>query len=543
MAQPEDIGSEYDYVIVGAGSAGCTLAYRLSADWQLHVLVIEAGEWSDDPWIRIPLGWGRILQKRLYDWHYFSEPEESIGGRRLECARGKVVGGSSAINAMTYVRGHPSDYDRWAASGLQGWAFADALPYFKRQETWEGGETEFRGGSGPIATRRSRYADPLVDAVIDAAEACGHRRNPDYNAAVQEGFGRLQSTIRKGRRASAAEAYMKPAVARGNVTVLTGAHATRVLFEGVRATGVEFLHRKQKRVAKAGREVVLAGGVINTPQLLMLSGVGDPDALRAHGIDAKLPLRGVGKNLQDHISAAIAFTRRAPGPLVRRLRADRLALTLAQAHLLGTGFATDLPSGVVGFFRTRHAGAAPDAQMLFHAGPMNAAPYLWPFKAAPADGFGTRTVLLRPESRGELRLASADPLAPVLIRQNFLATDRDRAVLREAVRMVGEMFRQPALQPFVGTALMQDFSDAGLDAYIRSTAITVHHPLGTCRMGVEKDPMAVVDRELRVLGAERLRVVDASVMPDLVGGNINAAVVMIAERAADLLRGKPPLRG
>jgi choline dehydrogenase/4-pyridoxate dehydrogenase len=532
---------EYDYIIVGAGSAGCTLAHRLSEDWQRHVLVLEAGEWSDDLWIKLPLGWGRILQKRLHDWQYFAEPEESVGNRPVECARGKVVGGSSSINAMAYVRGHRSDYDRWAASGLPGWSYAHALPYFKRQETWEGGETAYRGGSGPLYSRVSRYADPLIDAMIEAAVAAGHRRNADYNGAEQEGFGRLQSNIRKGERWSGTSAYLKPAVARGNVTVETGAHVTRVLFEGAAAVGVEYVKNGEKKIARAGREVLLCGGVINTPQVLMLSGIGAPDELRSHGIEVKLPHAGVGKNLQDHISAAIAYSRREPGPFVKNLRLDRLALALAQAKLLGTGFATDLPSGVMGFYRTKYATAAPDVQMLFHAGPLSAEPYFPPFKAPPADGFGARAVLLRPESRGSVRLASSDPLAPVRIHQNFFAADRDREVLREGMRILRDVTRRAPMAPFAGKEVLQDFSDAGLDAYFKATAITAHHPLGTCKMGRAGDPAAVVDEELRVFGAERLRVVDASVMPDLVGGNINAPVVMIAEKAADLIRGKPVL--
>ena len=295
----------FDYVIVGAGSAGCTLAYRLGEDPQTRVLVLEAGDWTRDPWISIPLGWGRILQHRLHDWMYFAEPEASVDGRRVECARGKVVGGSSSINAMAYVRGHRADYDRWAAGGLKGWSYADALPYFKRQESWEGGENAYRGGKGPLATRDSRYSDPLVHAYIEAGVAAGYPRTADYNGTQQEGFGLLQSTIRNGRRFSGADAYLRPAVRRGNVSVVTRALASKILFDGSRAVGVEYIRHGQRCVARAEKELILAGGVINSPQVLMLSGIGDPEELRAHGIEVKVPLRGVGKNLQDHICAAI----------------------------------------------------------------------------------------------------------------------------------------------------------------------------------------------------------------------------------------------
>lgn len=535
------MSSEHDYVIVGAGSAGCTLAYRLGEDADTRILVLEAGNWSSDPWISIPLGWGRILQRRLHDWMYFAEPEDVVGGRAIECARGKVVGGSSSINAMGYVRGHSSDYDRWAAAGLTSWSYARVLPYFKRQETWERGENAWRGGSGPLPTRDSRYADPLVDAYIAAAEAAGHARNPDYNAAEQEGFGRLQSNIHNGRRWSGVDAYLKPAMRRGNVTVLTRAHATRVVFENARAVGIQYVRNGEKRIVRATREVILCGGVINTPQLLMLSGIGAPQDLRSHGIEVKVSLLGVGKNLQDHISAAVPYSRRAAGPFVKNLRLDRLAMELAKAYVLGTGFATDLPSGVTGFFRTHYAGRVPDMQMLFHAGPLSAGPYLPPFNNPPVDGFGARAVLLRPESRGEVRLTSGDPLAPPRIRQNFLATERDWEVLRAGLRVLREIGSESAMAPFVGKELLSDYSDSALNAHIRATAITAHHPLGTSRMGPPGDSTAVVDQELRVFGVESLRVVDASVMPDLVGGNINAPVVMIAEKAADFIRRRPLL--
>jgi choline dehydrogenase/4-pyridoxate dehydrogenase len=533
-----------DYVIVGAGSAGCTLANRLTEDRDVRVVLLEAGGWDRSPWLHIPLAWGRNVLRRSHDWMYSTEPSATMAGRRIPIYRGRVIGGSSSINAMAYVRGHRGDYDRWADHGLPDWSYAHVLPYFRRAETWAKGADDYRGDSGPLGVSSPHFPDPLLDAFLEAGSAAGHPTTADYNGLQQEGFSRGQSTIRDGRRCSAAVAYLRPALDRPNLRVETQAVATQVLIEGGRAVGIRYRQNGAMREMRAEREVILSGGAINSPQLLMLSGVGDPAELKAHGIAVKAALKGVGQNLQDHISAGVDCLRKEQGPLHRALRLDRIVPELARAYFFGTGLAASLPNNVMAFLKSDASANMPDMQLLFRVAPMDAGPYLAPFKPAYPDGFGCRPTPLRPESRGAIRLASSDPFDAPRIEIDFLATDQDLRMVRSGIRMAREIFNQSAVRAYTSVEIApgpDKTSDTDLDAYARATATTVYHPLGTCKMGPESDDGAVVDPQLRVRGVDQLRVVDASVMPDLVGGNINAPVIMIAERAADLIRDQRPL--
>ena len=543
------IQQSHDYVIVGAGSAGCVLANRLSADPDCSVLLVEAGGRDRNPLFRLPMLMGRLFHSGIYNWRYHTEPVPALHGRSLYWPRGKVLGGSSTINGMVYVRGNRHDYDRWAQMGLPGWSWDDVLPAFLRSEAHVQRDDAYHDGAGELTVCRARGANPLFDLFIEAGRQAGYPVNDDFNGAGQEGCGRYDFTIRRGKRWSTSFAFLRPVRRRRNLSVATDALTLRVLVEKGRATGVEIVHRGRLLRVRAAREIILCAGTVNSPQILMLSGIGPPAEIERHGIDVVHDLPGVGRNLQDHVDCVLAWECSKPVTLYRDLRADRLALSVARGLLFGEGIATTFPYEAGAFLKTRPELIAPDVQLHFMPALEKTANLHFPnpFRRTPAEanhGLTVRVGPLVPESRGTITLRSADPAEPPRIQPNYLASQADRETMVAGVRIVRDVIGQPALAAYRGREIVPGAevrSDEDVGSWLSSSAMTTFHPVGTCKMGI--DPAAVVDARLRVHGIEGLRVADASVMPVITSGNTNAPAIMIGEKAAEFLQeGTTPQR-
>lgn len=534
----------FDYVIIGAGSAGCVLANRLTEDPQVKVLLLEAGGKDSSILVKMPAGVGALIGKPgTYNWGFWTEAEPNLEDRKLWWPRGKGWGGSSSINGMIYIRGHARDYDQWRQMGLQGWSYRDVLPYFKRSESLEGGGDARHGGAGPLKVSKASTPNPIYSATVEAGRQAGFKVTSDFNGFQQEGWGPYQLTIHDGQRWSAARGYLHPALSRSNLTCITGARTSKIVIENGRATGVEYIDAKsgQKHVVHAAKEVLLSAGAVQSPQILQLSGIGDPEELGKFGIPVVKALKGVGANLQDHLDVTMSWE--CPQPITAHSLRKGLIKTLAigmNYAFFGKGLGRQqfLESGA--FLKSRPDLDRPDLQVHTVAAIMQNHGNT----AVPKDGFTFHVCQLRPESRGRVGLRSADPTDDPAIFANYLATEEDRRALREGVRMMRKVAAQSALDPYRTEELFpgKDVeTDEQIDAWIRKHAETIYHPVGTCKMGSDGDEMAVVDGELKVRGIEGLRVVDASVMPTLVGGNTNAPTIMIAEKISDVIRGRAAL--
>lgn len=528
-----------DYVIVGAGSAGCAMAYRL-AEAGKRVTVIEHGGTDAGPFIQMPAALSYPMNMGIYDWGFQTEPEPHLGGRVLATPRGKVIGGSSSINGMVYVRGHAKDYDHWAEQGATGWSYADVLPYFKRMEHWHGGAaSEYRGTDGPLHITRGPRSNPLFDAFIKAGEQAGYPVTSDYNGAAQEGFGPMEATIWKGQRWSAANAYLKPAMKGGKVKVIR-AFARRVVIENGRATGVEVLRGGQIEVISAQAEVILAASSINSPKLLLLSGVGPAAQLRQHGIEVVADRPGVGANLQDHLEIYMQFSASQPVTLYKYWNLWGKGLIGAQWLFTGKGLGASNQFEACAFIRSKPGVDYPDIQ--YHFLPI-AVRYDGK-AAAGGHGFQAHVGPMRSKSRGDVTLRSADPMDAPRIRFNYMSHPEDWEDFRACIRLTREIFGQAAFKPYLKSEIQPGASvqtDAQLDDFLREHVESAYHPCGTARMGRRDDPMAVVDPECRVIGVEGLRLADSSIFPRVTNGNLNGPSIMTGEKAADHILGRAPL--
>ena len=526
---------DMDYIVVGAGSSGCVVASRLSEDPTCRVVLIEAGPRDSSFWIHVPIGYARMLEDKRVNWCYETEPEPFLGGRRIFWPRGKVLGGSSSINGLVYIRGEAADYDHWCQLGNNGWSFDDLLPYFKRAEDQCRGADDYHGAGGPICISDRSERHPLCEAFIAAAMALGIPRNPDFNGESQDGVGYYQLTTRKGRRCSAAVGYLRPASRRPNLRVITEALAHRILFEGRRAIGVEYARGGERAILRCAREVIIAGGAINSPQLLLLSGVGPAEQLRDKGIAVVADRPGVGANLQDHYQTRISYRCRYPITVNDVLRNPLKKLRYGAQYLaFRTGPLVGIGTSQVGLFtRTRPEIDTPDIQfhfLLFSSDRRTEGLHKF-------SGFMQNVCQLRPESRGTVTLKTPNPADPPAIRANYLSEELDRRTLIAGLRLARRIAAGQAMQQFIELEHLPGErvrTDEEWLAYAKEYGGTVFHPAGTCKMG--QDPMAVVDAQLRVFGVTGLRVADASIMPTLVSGHTNAAAIMIGEKAADLVR-------
>ena len=530
----------FDYIIVGAGSAGCVLANRLTEDGRHSVLVLEHGGSDRSIFIQMPSALSIPMNMAKYNWGYHTEPEPHLGGRILHCPRGRALGGSSSINGLVYIRGNPLDFERWEEEGAAGWGYRNVLPYFKRAESRAEGGTAYRGGDGPLHTSYGRLANPLYRAFVDAARQAGYPETEDVNGFQQEGFGRMDMTVHQGRRWSAASAYLKPAMQRPNLSVRTHATATRILLDNRRATGIAYCQGGGERIAIARREVILAGGPINSPQLLKLSGIGPAAELSSHGIPVQHDLPGVGENLQDHLEFYFQVAVKQPITLYASMGLIAKGLIGARWLLFRDGLGATNHFESCGFIRSRAGISYPDIQ--YHFLPL--AMSYDGASLATEHGMQAHVGPMRSKSRGWVRLASADPQQAPKILFNYLSHPDDWAEMRACVRLTREIFAQPAFAPYRGREIQPGedaTSDESIDEFIRAKVESAYHPSGTCKMGSRQDPMAVVDPDTRVIGIKSLRVVDSSIMPSVTTGNLNAPTIMIGEKAADHILGRPML--